>query len=94
MEERDEWAIRAERRARDRERRKRTEAAAKARKASVEQGPRYDPGGVRFPSEAEMLARLEGHHDRGWSANAARPGIDRYAHGRGSGTHHDRKADY
>ena len=74
---------------------KRAELKAKAAKCLIDPNePRADMGPPRFPSEAEMLARLEAKQERAWSASANRADIGPHLHGGGNGRVSHKRNEY
>lgn len=77
------------------ERRARERAKNKAARALIDPDtPRPDMGPARFPSEAEMLAKLEAAQERRWSATAARVVHTPRVVGKGSGAVRPGKDEY
>ncbi len=77
------------------ERRAKARAKAKIDRALIDPDtPRPDMGPARFPSEAEMLAKLEAAQERRWGATAARVVHVPRVVGRGSGAVRPGKDEY
>ena len=75
--------------------RRKAAAESKARRALIDPDtPRPDMGPARFPSEAEMLAKLEAAQERRWSATAARVVHVPRIVGKGSGAVRPGKDEY
>jgi hypothetical protein len=68
---------------------------AKAAKCLIDPNePRADMGPAFWPSEAEMLRRLEQKQERVWSSTANRPDIGPHLHGGGNGRVSHKRNEY
>ena len=77
------------------ERRAKERAKNKAARALIAPDPpRADMGPLRWPTEAEMLARLETAHERRWGATAHKRQSDIPIVGRGNGNVRPGKDEY
>ena len=56
--------------------------------------PRVDMGPRPWPSEAQMLAKLEGRWERRWSETANRPDTLPHQHGTGNGRVSHKRNEY
>lgn len=74
---------------------KRAELKAKAERCLIDPNePRADMGPGFWPSEAEMLAKLEAREERVWSATANRPDLAPHTHGGSGGRVSHKRTDY
>ena len=74
---------------------KRAELKVEAAKCLIDPNePRADLGPRPWPSEAEMLRRLEQRQERVWSSTANRPDIGPHLHGGGNGRVSHKRNEY